>query len=1228
MLKRDFPTFADFFQEVHGFAPYNWQIELSNFVASTGKFPDRIAIPTGLGKTSAIDVAVWALAKQIVERVPRSIGQRIFHVVERRIVVDGAYQHVERLQEAVTKGETPAVRAVASALSSLQHSAQMSPLGITSFHGSKHDQFDWLDVNGAKIIVTTATQFTMRVLGQAPGVSSATRPIHAALTALDSVVLFDEPQLAAVQVSTLRDVAEIQAPRCEKLGVPPMQISLLGATIPPELVRDHDSQIHVNVKKESKHLQILWKALRPVMVERLMAQNPNKTVQAITESIVTSVFNFYDRTPQKDAKAAVVVNSVQQARLIAEKLESEFRKRKDSRQVKLITSRIRAADRPKESSEIVSPNHILVATQTVEVGADFSVDFLATELAPWPSLIQRFGRLNRNGQSQNPQGLVVIPLLENKDAVIGSDASKAVYGEEPLLATKELLALMTEENQSISASLCDVHEALEHTPNELLKRVWPAPARTAKFTFEIAKHFLATTTPYSPPLDVDAWLTGPDSTKRAELVTIAWRADLNTLQTCVLQPAETIELSIHEVLAFLGEDHRADSLITDIDLHSFAPNKLNKEKIEEKLNRIRVSFGDQWFTPEKLSDLRPGCTIVFATCLGGYSPSLGFLPNNAHCCTMEVPDVSLALALENSQPFWAPLNANTYISAGGENWDEIDELLNNTEILRRERRSLIAEHIRLSFPQFGSARVRFTKQGKSVLLCRNSGKDSHSNNNCVTLAEHSTQVKKLTEQKLSYFDIDSQLREDLLDAAFLHDHGKAIDSFQMMLGKLAHDPLLAKSYNRHSISSSLALLPESYDHASAAAIAAEKVGFSPLVCHLIASHHGGARGVNRLNAATAKWINRFVALSGEFGLWGLCWLESVLRISDWEASAFPDPSVSPLSLNTDVINHIQHSGVRPDHDFCHDFVLKETPLLGLALRKAKTLNWFASMGVLSFVSLYDEKARLEFRNGVPIILSNTDIDTIFNKFYDFWQGFVVSTNKILKELANSKLSTKNQKLKISPALVDYLEKHDWPDDYKRIATALWCSHLPRDSVKEEYVVPRWINPSTGEEVPQCVCSDTYLLPLSLLARNSSAFNYPDSFDVSVLWSAGKGWSHETELRGAGGLDMASDGSSNLATDSLSRSLVVPLALFGVLSLGKTLAPYGNGTFSFRRGSSVVFNKYQLPIVERESFTISEFEFLIRVAPELISHQLLIADVSTRANEKMWASTNSRITRIE
>src|SRR5690606_25909861 len=44
-------------------------------------------------------------------------------------------------------------------------------------------------------------------------------------------------------------------------------------------------------------------------------------------------------------------------------------------------------------------SRIIVATQVIEAGVDLCANLLVTEVCPWPSLVQRLGRLARRGGS-------------------------------------------------------------------------------------------------------------------------------------------------------------------------------------------------------------------------------------------------------------------------------------------------------------------------------------------------------------------------------------------------------------------------------------------------------------------------------------------------------------------------------------------------------------------------------------------------------------------------------------------------------------------------------------------------------------------------------------------------------------------------------------------------------------------------------------------------------------
>src|SRR5579871_902468 len=99
MLTAD--DFGAFFQEVHGHPPFPWQKRLLAYVAATGEWPNALDLPTGSGKTAAIDIALFHLALQADLGPGRRAPVRIAFVVDRRLVVDDAFERADRIARAL-----------------------------------------------------------------------------------------------------------------------------------------------------------------------------------------------------------------------------------------------------------------------------------------------------------------------------------------------------------------------------------------------------------------------------------------------------------------------------------------------------------------------------------------------------------------------------------------------------------------------------------------------------------------------------------------------------------------------------------------------------------------------------------------------------------------------------------------------------------------------------------------------------------------------------------------------------------------------------------------------------------------------------------------------------------------------------------------------------------------------------------------------------------------------
>ncbi len=75
---------------------------------------------------------------------------------------------------------------------------------------------------------------------------------------------------------------------------------------------------------------------------------------------------------------------------------------------------------------------IVVATQVIEAGVDISAKTLFTDLAPWPSLVQRFGRCNRFGEHEEAQVFWIGIPSEKKGLA-------APYDEDELLTARRVI---------------------------------------------------------------------------------------------------------------------------------------------------------------------------------------------------------------------------------------------------------------------------------------------------------------------------------------------------------------------------------------------------------------------------------------------------------------------------------------------------------------------------------------------------------------------------------------------------------------------------------------------------------------------------------------------------------------------------------------------------------------------------------------------------------------------
>jgi len=428
------PSFSDFFRELWGYDPFPWQCRLADQVA-TGTWPDWITLPTGTGKTSVIDIAIHALAVQASRSVEqRTAPVRIVFAVNRRIVVDEAFERARmiasRLAEAL-KCPQSRLHFHAAALAHLADNQAALPLEAYPLRGGTFTDRSWARSAFQPLVLsTTLDQLGSRLLFRGYGVTEFARPVHAALLANDALLILDEAHTAKAFSQTLEGIARLRAQGAQPLPLPFKTVQLTAT--PPAIVCDPFRL----ASEDEAH---------PVIAARLNASKPIETLNVadskgksrhkkLAAAMAAKALAYFQGGHRR---ILIVVNRVATAEALRNELLPAKGKPAAEATVELLTGRLRPLDRDALVRRLTDvhqlksadptaevPPLILIATQCIEVGADFDFDALITELAPIDSLRQRFGRLNRYGRPR------ISPA-----AIFASDDALSEELEDPIYGT-------------------------------------------------------------------------------------------------------------------------------------------------------------------------------------------------------------------------------------------------------------------------------------------------------------------------------------------------------------------------------------------------------------------------------------------------------------------------------------------------------------------------------------------------------------------------------------------------------------------------------------------------------------------------------------------------------------------------------------------------------------------------------------------------------------------------
>lgn len=416
--------FEAFYREVHDHDPFPWQTDLVTTALESG-WPELVDVPTGLGKTSMIDIAVFVLAATADRPPNRRVGRRrVFFVVDRRLVVDEAHAHATRLSRKVEGAESGVLARVRDALRSLQVSdealhfegrldtGRTPTLTVTRMRGGATWAANWVDRPDQVAVVTgTVDQIGSRFLFRGYGLSSGRMPVDAALTGTDALWLVDEAHLAQPLLETVRAARVLNRGSKSRDAVAPLDVVSLTATASAPLERTY----RIDVDAHRGHV-VAWRRLTAARSMSLLLTSKATHVSRMVAAALALAERDHRRV-------LVVCNTVDRAREVHTRLVAVVA-RAGGPQPSLLIGRSRDLDRRPVVRDVQEhfgidqdredgTTRFLVATQTVEVGVNLDAAALVTESASWDALVQRLGRVNRLGLRDRADVLVVHDAVDD-----------------------------------------------------------------------------------------------------------------------------------------------------------------------------------------------------------------------------------------------------------------------------------------------------------------------------------------------------------------------------------------------------------------------------------------------------------------------------------------------------------------------------------------------------------------------------------------------------------------------------------------------------------------------------------------------------------------------------------------------------------------------------------------------------------------------------------------------
>lgn len=399
-------------------SPHKHQLNIWDKIRAI-EFPLLLKAPTGSGKTETV------LAPFLSQFINNKfhIAPRLLYVLPMRVLVNNVAERIKR------------------------YAQKISPyISVEVQHGDVPNSPFFI----ADIVVTTLDQF-LYGFARASGQVGRHLDIPAGAIA-SSIVVFDEAHMYrdGFTFSIMRALMEI----LDKSRIP---FVLMTATMPESLERSLFENIPLSSSQRLTGNTKIDSKLKITIESHPLYSNGDIY---ILEELLHRI---------KQEKTLIVVNQVKRAQKIYEYIKDALSLEDDN--IVLIHSRFTRTDRKeheikaisliphKENGKIVISEGvgIVVSTQVLEAGIDFSAELLLTELAPADSLIQRAGRCARYADERGE--MIVFPVEDEKGHL--------PYEKEHLSRALDWLQINEQFNIKNYDEVCTfVNETLDYQAND------------------------------------------------------------------------------------------------------------------------------------------------------------------------------------------------------------------------------------------------------------------------------------------------------------------------------------------------------------------------------------------------------------------------------------------------------------------------------------------------------------------------------------------------------------------------------------------------------------------------------------------------------------------------------------------------------------------------------------------------------------------------------------------